>query len=329
MCAEALGGVPTCHPSTSQPSPRSTHVISLHAAVRPDHLFLPFALQADGSPLFSTAAEGAAPVEDGFGSEREVGGAREQAPQEEASFVHRLRTAAGQAAAKAGQAAVRLRAFTMRLATMVAKSIVLGVAAQLAHRQRLARLAAEQRERAHAKLAAAAAARQAAQERLRAVLATRSKADRAFVKMLLSQDNPARTLEDKWDDLCHAMRSDRAPELRCRALFTDPFNCSVSLLLGAVAAAAVSHATSGLALQVEVVGVIRVLTARVLLRICRKRTAQLFSAALDSSHAVQQAIATEAAKGSKALDRLVSQHGCVEHEEALRAEIFAEILAGS
>src|SRR5438128_1646272 len=61
----------------------------------------------------------------------------------------------------------------------------------------------------------------------------------------------------------------------------------------------------------------------------RKCTAQLFSAALDSSQAVQQAIATEAAKGTKALDRLVSQHCCVEHEEALRSEIFSQILASS
>jgi hypothetical protein len=128
--------------------------------------------------------------------------------------VHRLRTAAGQAAVKAGQAAAQLRSFTLRLAKMVAKSIVLGVAAQLAARQRLQQAAAQQRERSQAQLAIAAAARQAAQVRLREALAARSRADRAFVRMLLRQDNPARTLEDKWADLSKAMRGDRAPELR-------------------------------------------------------------------------------------------------------------------
>lgn len=140
--------------------------------------------------------------------------AREQAPQEEASFVDRLRAAAGQAAAGAGRAAARLRSFTLRLASLVAKSIVLGVAAQLSHRQCLQRLATEQRTRAQVKLAAAAV-RHAAQDRLRAGLAERSKADCAFVKILLLQDNPARTLEDKWADLSGAMHGNRAPELRC------------------------------------------------------------------------------------------------------------------
>lgn len=176
--------------------------------------------QADGSPLFSAAAEGA-PVGDGFGSEREVNSAREQAPQHEAGFVDRLRAAAGQAAARAGHAAAALRSFTLRLATLVAKSVVLGVTAQLAQRQRLQKLAAEQRQRAQAKLVAATAARQAAQDQLRAALAAHSRGDRAFVKMLLSQDNPARTLEDKWGDLSRAMRGDRAPELRwvCVAVY--------------------------------------------------------------------------------------------------------------
>lgn len=239
-------------------------------------VFVPRALviEADGPLHFSTAAEGTSPYGEDFASDCEVHGAREQAPQGEATLAHRLRAAAGHAAVKAGQAAAQLRSFTLRLAKMVAKSIVLGVAAQLAHRQRLQQAAAEQRERAQAKLAAAAAARQASQAQLLQTQAARTQADNAFVTMLLRQDNPARTLEDKWADLSGAMRGDHAPELR-------------------------------------------------------KCTAQLFSAALDSSQAVQQAIAAEAAKGTKALDRLVSQHGCLEHEEALRSEIFSQILAGS
>lgn len=115
---------------------------------------------------------------------------------------------------KAGQAAAQLQSFTLRLAKMVAKSIVLGVAAQLAHRQRLQQAAAEQRERAQAQLAVAAAARQASQARLQQTQAARTCADDAFVMMLLRQDNPARTLEDKWADLSGAMRGDHAPELR-------------------------------------------------------------------------------------------------------------------
>lgn len=141
-------------------------------------------------------------------------GAREQAPQGEATLAHRLRAAAGHAAVKAGQAAAQLQSFTLRLAKMVAKSIVLGVAAQLAHRQRLQQAAAEQRERAQAQLAVAAAARQASQARLQQTQAARTCADDAFVMMLLRQDNPARTLEDKWADLSGAMRGDHAPELR-------------------------------------------------------------------------------------------------------------------
>ena len=178
------------------------------------HSHMCCAIQADGPLHFSTAAKGPSPYGEGFASDCEVNGAREQAPQEEASLAHRLRAAAGQAAVRAGQAAAQLRTLTLRLAKMVAKSIVLGVAAQLAHRQRLQQAAAEQRERAQATLASAAAARQASQTRLRQALAARSQADRAFVTMLLRQDNPERTLEDKWADLSGAMRGDHAPELR-------------------------------------------------------------------------------------------------------------------
>lgn len=129
--------------------------------------------------------------------------------------MHRLRLAAGHARVAATHAAQQLKALTLRLANFVAKSLVLGVTAQLAQRQRIQRAAAQQQAAAAAKLAAAAAARVTAAARLQQDFAQRSKADRAFVKMLLSQDNPGRSLEAKWGDLCRGMRSKDAPEFRC------------------------------------------------------------------------------------------------------------------
>ena len=86
----------------------------------------------------------------------------------------------------------------MRLAELAAKSLVLPVLLRLQRHNTAQRAAQKQlRKVAAAKLEQAAAARAAAQARIERAMARRSKADRKFVDMLLSQDNPARTLDDK------------------------------------------------------------------------------------------------------------------------------------
>lgn len=65
---------------------------------------------------------------------------------------------------------------------------------------------------------------------------------------------------------------------------------------------------------------------KIVMSCLRRRAAGLFSAALDASNAVHLAIDTEAAKGTKALDRLVAKHDCVAEEEALRSHIFISLL---
>lgn len=109
----------------------------------------------------------------------------------------------------------------VRLATFVANSMVLSVAARIAQRQALQRMAADKAHMAQQKLRAAAEARRAAGARIQQMVSQRSKADRAFVKMLLSQDNPARSLDSKWRDLRKHMTSNQAPEFRRAALRPD------------------------------------------------------------------------------------------------------------